>query len=94
MKIVINSCYGGFSLSQEASDMYWDRKGLVREDKYVARDIIRHDSDLVYVVETLDQLSCGKYAQLKIVEIPDDVEYTIYENGGAESIHEVHRVWS
>jgi len=49
------------------------------------------------LIETVEELGCkvssGSCAELKIVEIPDDVEYTIDEYDGIESIHEVHRSW-
>ena len=34
------------------------------------------------------------YAQLKIVEIPDDVKWIVEEYDGIELIAEVHRTWS
>lgn len=56
--------------------------------------IERNDPELVAVVEELGDLANGFYAQLKIVEIPDDVQFVISNvDCGAESIHEVHRVW-
>ena len=36
MKVVINGCYGGFSLSKEACQRYWDIKGVhvwIEDDK-------------------------------------------------------------
>ena len=34
------------------------------------------------------------YAELKIVEVPDDVVWEIDEYDGLESISEVHRRWN
>jgi len=36
----------------------------------------------------------GDHAELKVVEIPDDVEYLIEEYDGLEHIAEAHRTWS
>ncbi len=50
---------------------------------------------LVKVVEELgDAANNEPYSKLKVVEIPDDVDYYIDENDGMESIHEEHRIWS
>ena len=34
-----------------------------------------------------------KYAELKIVEIPDDVNWYVEEYDGKEHVAELHRVW-
>ena len=34
------------------------------------------------------------YSELKVVEIPDDVEYDIQEYDGNEWVAEKHRTWS
>ncbi len=57
------------------------------------RSLDRADPDLVQVVEELGKKADGDYAELKIVEIPDGVEYEIDEYDGQESIHETHRSW-
>ena len=53
----------------------------------------RADTDLVAVVEELGEQSWGQYAELKIVEIPDDIEWYIDEYDGMEHIAEHHRTW-
>ena len=57
------------------------------------RDIARHDLALVQVVEELGDKANGIHAELTIVEIPDDVKYTIEEYDGNEHIAETHRTW-
>lgn len=91
IKIVINICYGGFGLSDEALTAY---SLLVGEPIEYELDIGRSDPNLVKVIEELGDKANGRYAKLKIVEIPGDVEWTIEEYDGMEFIHEVHRVWS
>ena len=55
--------------------------------------IERDDPSLIQVVEELCEEADGEYAELKVVWIPDDVEYEIENYDGIESIHEKHRVW-
>lgn len=91
MKIVINRCFGDFSLSKMAYEflgLEWDGYGY----KYTGYNM-RTDSGLVACVETLGEKADGRYAELKVVEIPDDVDWEIDEYDGIESVHEVHRVW-
>ena len=90
MKVVINRCYGGFGLSDKALDMY---KQLSNKSKICAYELDRTDPILIQVVETLDAEADGFYAKLRIIEIPDDVEWEITEYDGNELVEEVHRKW-
>lgn len=92
MKIVINTDFGGFSLSDKAETMYKAAKGIADADFYYW-EIARDDPTLIEIVETLGTEAEGKYANLKIVEVPDDVEWHIYEYDGLEHIAENHRTW-
>lgn len=114
MKIVINTCYGGFGLSEKAILRYAELKGFtlykkVDEDNFESfhtssdlsdksqfsyYDIPRNSPELLQVVEELKEEANAKYAKLKIVEIPDDVEWGIEEYDGSEWIAEFHRTWS
>lgn len=62
-----------------------------------ANDIPRDDPDLIRVVKELGSGhrtgASGDCSELKIVEIPDNVDYTIEEYDGNEHIAEVHRTW-
>ena len=90
MKVVINRCYGGFGLSDKALDMY---KQL--SNKYDIYDfkLDRTDPVLVQIVETLGKEADGRFAKLRVVEVPDDVSWEITEYDGLESVEEVHRKW-
>jgi hypothetical protein len=157
VKVVINACFGGFSLSPRAVKAYADRKGwpcffykrgadihdLVRitdeeafaknelfgptayrvpavaelpprqgawatmsfEERRASneewsaviisdRDIPRDDPDLVAVVEELGASANGRCASLRVVEVPDGVEWGIDEYDGNEHVAESHRTWS
>ena len=86
MKVVINRCFGGFGLSRDALQAlgYGDNEYPTIE---------RNDPRLVAVVEKMGPASYGMCAALRVVEIPDDVDWQIDEYDGLETIHEAHRVW-
>jgi len=90
MKVVINTCYGGFGLSEAAMDEYKNRKGITDPNFYYF-DIPRECPVLVEMVERGD--ADGEYSDLKVVEIPDDVNWYIEEYDGLEHIAERHRTW-
>lgn len=97
MKVVINTCYGGFNLSEKAANFI----GLeVLKDPVWGTLVIgagsldRSDPKLIECVETFGEEANGEYAKLEVVEIPDDVEYEITNYDGSETIEEVHRHWS
>ena len=48
---------------------------------------------LVRLVEELGEEANGRFSKLKIVEIPDGVDWEIDEYDGFEHIAEVHRTW-
>lgn len=88
IKIVINKCYGGFSVSKEAYEYCgkkWDGYGF---------DISRTDEKLIEFIEKYGSgIASGKFAELKIVEVPENVEWKIEEYDGIEWISEKHRCW-
>ena len=103
-KVVINTCYGGFGLSKQACELYAERKGLKVGDwnaswgfyeggDFYDREIPRDDSTLVGIVEELGAVASSQYSDLKIVNVPDDVNWTIEEYDGNEWVAEVHRRW-
>lgn len=91
--IVINDCYGGFGLSTRAISAYVTMAGI-KENDFSDRDIPRDDPYLVKIVKEMGMAANGPHANLKIVEIPGDVEWLIQEYDGAEWVAEKHRTWS
>ena len=92
MKVVINKCFGGYSLSEEAYkflNIPWDGYGF----EFMGD---RSNPALVKCVETLGNKASGGLSSLKVVEIPDDVEWEINEYDGLESVaekHSTHSTW-
>lgn len=55
--------------------------------------IDRSDPDLIAVIEALGKEVNTNYSDVVIVEIPDDVKWTVSEYDGLEHVAEVHRTW-
>ena len=85
MKVVINGCYGGFGLSEKAMKFLGVDSGWP--------EIERNNPKLVECVEKLGEEANDMCAELKVVEIPDDVNWEIGEYDGLEWVEEVHRRW-
>jgi len=56
-------------------------------------DYLRADPVLVSVVEAMGKKANGQFADLAVVDIPDDAEWEIDDYNGAETIEEKHRSW-
>ena len=90
--IVINNCYGGFGLSDQAALRYKEMAGI-KDTNWYSRDIPRDDPYLVQLVRDMGMAANGAHANLKIVEVPGDVEWQIEEYDGNEWVAEKHRTW-
>jgi len=93
VKVVINACHGGFGLSEVALTEFKNRKGITDPD-FWELDITRDDPILVQLIEEMGEDVNNRYSKLKVVDIPDDVEWTVMEYDGLEWVAEVHRTWS
>lgn len=98
MEVVLNKKYGGFSLSNEAIDMFVELKKAKGEEwkvgclheryKYLEDEerLKRHDEDLVKVVKMLAERANGRFSWLEVVEVPFGCFYRIDEYDGMEDI--------
>lgn len=132
MKIVVNKCYGGFSLSPKCIERYYKLKGM--KCYHFSKDggvYIPHDGDGLFItsfsvpnpndfkqkelwdnyyltnrpenrtcpllIQAIEEIgekeSSGSCAALRIIEIPDGVDWELDEYDGIESVHEKHRSW-
>ena len=77
MKVVINDCFGGFSINHEIAKKYFDGETY---------EIKPTDPTLISLIES--GINCnGSCAELKVVELPDNAtDWRIIEHDGAEYI--------
>lgn len=70
-----------------------DYNNLYESQTWHERHLTRDDPTLVQVVRELGSAANGRFAKLKIVEIPAGVDWQIDEYDGAEWVAEKHRTW-
>ena len=82
MKLVINTCYGGFGLSKEAKE-YCGYNGIISFDF----DEVRTNPKLIEFIQNEGwEAASGQYGHLTIVTIPKGTKYYIDDYDGYESI--------
>ena len=80
MKVILNKCYGGFSLSQACADKH-------SYEIYPWQDDARTDPQLVAEVEHDADWASGESASLYVVDIPDNTtDWYVDSDDGFESI--------
>lgn len=78
MKIIINVCYGGFSVDEDVAEK------LGYEDEW--DDDLRTDARLIEMIENGEDCD-GFCAKLRVVETPENTtDYMIQEYDGYESL--------
>jgi len=60
---------------------------------YSNAEEFRTDKRVVNVIEKLGKAANGRCAGLKVIEIPDEIQYEISDYDGIETIHELHQSW-
>ena len=107
IKIAINRDYGSFDLSdgaysfiakhknwQHACDDYDHSYWIDERGVYIyASDLARNDPVLIQCIETLGDHANGPYSDIKIVEVPNDVDWYVDDYDGSEWVAERHRTW-
>ena len=83
------------ALQETDPGAYWPEASGPREPRLnqCGALIPRDDPKLVRVVEELGEEANGHCAELKVVEIPDDMQWEIRRTDGIEHVSEVHRMW-
>lgn len=83
------------------SNKYFGKKVKAGESKKVKTSQIfdtlykydRTDSDLIKTIEDLGERANSIISDLKIVEVPDDIEFELFERNGCEYAVEKGRYW-
>lgn len=136
MKVILNKCYGGFSVSPKVYELYAKAIGKktyfynmqysdgivkyiktdeptffsscflrdygdvvqeneinwTKENLHIDGDY-REDEKLIKIIEELGEDANTQYSNLKIVEIPDGMQYVIDDYDGIETLHEDVETW-
>lgn len=95
MKIVINKNFGAFCLSKAALEYLCEHYKEKVDSKNI-NSLYYHNRtapELIECVETLGKKASGMFADLTIIEIPDNVDWSIDECDGKEQVCEKHRIW-
>ena len=100
MKVVINTCYGGFGVSREALHRLRElgeetalKENYMRFHESYCDEIPRDSSLLIQVIGELCDAANGSLARLTVVDIPDGIEWEIEDYDGWEKVVEKHRSW-
>lgn len=98
MKVVKNTCYGAFNLSNAAlnrlSELTGDSVEACKEKFVYTFDIaVRSNPVLVQVVEELGEEAETSGSLLQVVEVPNGTKCHIEDYDGMERVVEDHRVW-
>jgi len=83
MKIVINACYGGFGLSDEAYHFFAEKLN----DEWINEFDLRTNPLFIQKVEENSYWVSNDYSKLRVVEIPDEAtDWAIDEYDGLERV--------
>ena len=82
MKIILNKCYGGFGISEEALQ----QAGITDVDEWEDDDL-RINPEVIKAVETLGEDANDEYSNLVVVEISDEAtDWEVDEYDGYETM--------
>ncbi len=93
MKVVINRTFGVFSIPEKlVKELGWYCRYFKGDDNEDPDYSEHADPELIKALEKMIE-NGESIGSLKIVEIPDDVDWYIEDYDGMETIHEKHRSW-
>lgn len=83
------------ALQESDPGAYWPNAATPQEPSLNRCGMLipREDQTLVQVVAELGPVANGHCAELKIVEIPSEIQWEIEKTNGVEHVSEVHRQW-
>ena len=79
--------------------IHYSRKPLKKDGTYVESsyfwdyDISRDDPVLCKLVKEWGKRANGEHASLRVVKVPDGIDWEIDDYDGMESVSEKHRTW-
>jgi len=79
------------------NDIYWKFRDAKVADRYWDAGWLTNNRSHPLLLRLLDEMgdaANGRHAKLRVVEIPDGIEYDIEEYDGREHIAESHRTWA
>ena len=76
-----------------SATIYDPKEEVILSDADIRAKENRTNKDVIAVVEKLGAKADGYFAELKIIEIPDGIEWEVGEYDGIEWIDEKHRSW-
>jgi hypothetical protein len=85
----------GFSYTVSKADSWGEYVILPPEVNRTLYLLLRDDPVLIRIFEQIgSERFSADYCTVKIIEIPDDVQWIICESNGYEWVAEKHRTWS
>jgi hypothetical protein len=85
MKVIINSDFGGFALSEKAKAMYVERGGTI-DYSFLGERALRDDPIMVDIVTELGGEANARFSDLEIVNVPEQYDYSIGDYDGLEHV--------
>ena len=94
MRLVLERKGLPYVQDEEKGIMSFFRNPNNKDEIYWEGDFARDDEVLVKIVEALtSERASGRFSSLKVVEIPDGVNWYVEEYDGREWVAERHRTW-
>jgi hypothetical protein len=88
-KVMINTCYGAFSVSDEAVRHYMEANppsDAEDTNLFLNQDVSRTDPLMISIIEAMGAAANGHGANILIVDVPAGTKYRIREYDGVEFI--------